>query len=64
MLGKLRRYVVQKKFKAMIADFDRQIEEARAKHQPVAHLIRAKQEYVKARLEGAVSSGLKARAAR
>lgn len=64
MLVRLRRYVIRKRFQKAVAEFDRRIEEARANHQPVAHLIRARQEYVHTLLAGAVSAGIKARAAR
>lgn len=50
MLGALRRYVIRKKFQRMVADFDRRIAEAQAKHQPVKHLQKAKQDYVHAKL--------------
>ena len=50
MIGTLRRYVIRKRFQKLVAEFDRRIEEARAKHQPVAHLLKAKQDYVHAKL--------------
>lgn len=51
MLRTLHRYVVRQKFKKLVAEFDRQIEEARAKHQPVRHIERAKSAYVHGLLE-------------
>lgn len=51
MIGALRRYVIRKRFAAMVRFFDEQIEDARQKHQPVAHLIKAKSEFVHRKLE-------------
>jgi len=52
VIGKLRRYVIRKRFQAMVRTFDEAIEAARAKHQPTKHLIQAKCDYVRARLAG------------
>jgi outer membrane protein TolC len=52
MIGKLRRYVIRKRFQAMVRTFDEAIEAARKAHQPTRHLIQAKADYVRARLAG------------
>jgi hypothetical protein len=52
MIGKLRRYVIRKRFERMIKWFDDQIEEARKAHKPTKALILAKREYVHQRLAG------------
>jgi hypothetical protein len=51
MILALRRYVIRLKFKKMVARFDDAIADARAKHQPVRHLERAKADYVRQCLE-------------
>lgn len=43
---RLRRHVIRKRFAAMVAEFDRRILEARAKHQPVRHIEREKTAFV------------------
>lgn len=50
MLRALRRYVIRKRFQKMVAEFDRRIEEARAKHQAVRPIEKAKQAYVHQKL--------------
>lgn len=50
MLRALRRYVVRKRFQRMIAEFDRRIAEARAKHQPVKPIQEAKRRFVHEKL--------------
>ena len=52
MITALRRYVIRKRFQAMVRTFDEAIEAARAKHQPVEHLLKAKQAYVHEKLAG------------
>lgn len=52
MLGILRRHVIRQRFKKMIAEFDRQEAEAKAKHQPTRHIQKARQAYIHARLAG------------
>lgn len=51
MIGKLRRYVIRRKFQKMVEQFDRQIAAARAKHQPVKHIQQAKSVFVHQALE-------------
>jgi hypothetical protein len=51
MIGIIRRHVVRQKFKKLVAEFDRQIADARAKHLPVKHIERAKSAYVHGLLE-------------
>jgi hypothetical protein len=51
MFRALHRYVVRKRFQKLIAHFDQQIAEARANHQPVKHLQKAKSEFVHQALE-------------
>lgn len=55
MIGTLKRYVVRQKFKKLVAEFDRKIAEARAKHMPVKHLQEAKSKYVHSCLAGRTS---------
>lgn len=50
MFGTLRRYVIRKRFQKLVAEFDRRIAEARAKHEPVRHIERAKQAFVHEKL--------------
>ena len=52
MITALRRYVIRKRFQAMVRTFDEAIEAARAKHQPVEHLLKAKSDYVHQKLAG------------
>jgi hypothetical protein len=52
MIRALRRYVIRQKFKKLIARFDEQIAEARAKHLPVKHIEKAKSAFVHQCLEG------------
>lgn len=52
MIRILRRYVVRERFRKLVKTFDDQITEARAKHQPVKPIIRAKAEFVRQCLEG------------
>jgi hypothetical protein len=51
MIRALRRYVIRKRFAKMVAEFDRQIAEARAKHLPVKPIQQAKSRYVHQLLE-------------
>jgi hypothetical protein len=50
MLRALRRYVIRKRFARMVAEFDRRIADARAKHEPVRHIEKAKQAFVHEKL--------------
>lgn len=50
MIRALRRYVIRKRFQKMVAEFDRRIAEARAKHEPVRHIEKAKQAFVHSKL--------------
>ena len=52
MFRKLRRYVIRKRFARMVADFDRRIAEAQAKHQPVRPIQAEKQAFLHAALRG------------
>lgn len=51
MFGTLRRYVIRKRFQKLVAEFDRRIAEARAKHQPVRPIQEAKSRFVHQMLE-------------
>jgi hypothetical protein len=51
MLRALHRYVVRKRFLAMVRAFDEQIEAAREKHLPVRQIQKAKSDYVHRALE-------------
>lgn len=52
MFRALRRYVIRKRFDRMVADFDRRIEEATAKHQPVRPIREEKKAFLHAALRG------------
>jgi uncharacterized short protein YbdD (DUF466 family) len=55
-LRTLKHYLARQRFKRLVQDFDRQIENARQHHQPVKHLLKAKSDYVRQCLERSVSS--------
>jgi len=46
MLGILRRHVIRQRFLRLVATYDRRIEEARAKHQPVRHIEAEKRAFI------------------
>jgi hypothetical protein len=46
----LRRYVIRKRFQKMVAEFDRQIAEARKAHKPVRPIQKAKSKFVHEKL--------------
>lgn len=52
MLTTRRHYITRRRFQKLIAHFDRQIEEARAKHLPVREIERAKSQFVHECLRG------------
>lgn len=51
-LRQLKHMAARHKFQRMVARFDEQIEEARANHQPVNPIRKAKAEFVRQCLEG------------
>jgi hypothetical protein len=52
MIRALRRFVIRARFKKLVKSFDDRIEEARAKHQPVRPIQKAKSDFVRQCLEG------------
>lgn len=56
MIRALRRYVIRKRFQAMVQHFDDMIEDARALHKPVRPIMAAKAEYVRQCLERSIST--------
>lgn len=52
MIQALHRYVIRKRFAKLIAPYDREIEEARAKHLPVKPIMERKAAFVRQALAG------------
>lgn len=52
MIARIRRAVVSWRFRQLTRPIDRQIADARKKHQPVKHLLQAKSDLVHSALRG------------
>lgn len=52
MIKKLHRYVLKRRMAKLLAPFDREIAEARAKHRPIKHIEERKVAFVRRALAG------------
>lgn len=56
MIAALRRYVIRRRFKALVQSYDDRIEAARKHHKPTRHIEAEKRAFVRACLEGSAMS--------